>query len=156
MTDISTKTNEELKEEIREQYKKELNAKADSIRLSHLRAEVEVEHLWDTYNPNTLSKKNLEKWLNELHGNHKLYLDCINKARIPSVYEQMDKDPDLYTKYHYFSYVDNDYIWKYKLTSKLEQEKKEDRQSKWLAAGIVIGGIVLFFGSIIAACIFIS
>ena len=149
-------SDDEIKAEIREQYKKELNEKAEQIRLSHLRAEVEVEHLWDTYNPNTLGKKNLEKWLNELHGNHKLYLDSINNLRIPSVYDQMDNDPDLYTKHYYFSYVDNDYIWKYKLTSKLEQEKKEDRQSTWLAVGIIIGGIVLFCGSIIAACIFLS
>ena len=149
------KTNEELKEEIKKQYKAELNAKADSIRLSHLRSEVEVEHLWDTYNVSDLGRKNLDKWLDALHGNHKLYLECINNHRIPSVYDQMDKGPDLYTKDHYYSYVDNDYKWKYRLTSKMEQEKKEDRQSKWMAVGVVVGSIVLFFGSIVLAAKFL-
>lgn len=153
MTDVSKKTNEELKEEIREQYKKELNAKADSIRLSHLRAEVEVEELWKLYNPSGLAKKNLDEWLDELNGNHKLYLDSINNLRIPSVLDQMDKGPNLYTKDYYYSYVDYDTKWKYRLTSKIEQEEREDRQSKWLAVGIVVGSLALITGAIFACAL---
>ena len=132
-------SDEELKEEIREQIRKERIQKAENIRLQQLRAEVEVEELWDLYDPQKKNRENLKRWLNEwCSGNYESYLADVEKFRLPSISVQCQHSPDLYERNY-----DNVYsIYGYRSKADIRNGKKDSI----LAIGIVAASIALLVG----------
>ena len=140
MKTVSEKTNEELKAEIKEQVAKEYKEKAENIRLSYLRAEVEVEYLWDSQDPQKKHRDNLNRWLNEwANRNYQTYLRMIKDNDLPSILVQCQHSPDLYEK-------QDEYWSSYGYRSKTNAK---DRKTDALAIGIVAGCIALLVGIII-------
>ena len=65
-------TDEELKEQIRNQIKKEKEDKADQERYATLRAAVEVENHWNFWASTKLHQENFKRWFEEwANGNPK-------------------------------------------------------------------------------------
>ena len=128
-------SDEELKEEIRKDLAKERKEKAEAIRHKRLRAEVEVEELWNIYDPKKQYRENLEQWLNEwCNGSYETYLDDIDRFRAPSVSVQCQHSPDLYERHQE----------EYSIYGYRSKSNAKDRKTDALAIGIVAACIVLF------------
>ena len=122
---------EDLKEEIRKDLAKERKEEAEIIRHKRLRAEVEVEELWDLYDPQKQYRENLHRWLNEwCNGSYETYLADIEKFRAPSVSVQCQHSPDLYDRQY------SDYsIYGYRAKS----TKKDDKKAAIITVGSIVG-----------------
>ena len=142
MQDLLSRPQEEIKEEIRQQFKEKRKREMDEARLADLRAEVEVEELWGLYNPTKEQQKSLNRWLQEAStGNHKKYLELYEELQIPSVTVQMTVSTDEYMKV-WDSYKLN---WKWVEKAQVAQDKKDNRIAAFLTVGSIVGFIGLIF-----------
>ena len=136
MRTVSEKTNEELKVEIKEQLRVERLKKAENIRLQQLRAEVEVEELWNLYDPQEKYRENLNRWLNEwCNGNYESYLNDIEKFRAPSISVQCQHSPDLYER-HCEPYS----IYGYRSKS----DAKDSKKAGIITVSCIVGIVAIF------------
>lgn len=140
LTDISKKTDQQIKNGIKEELDKKRVREADEFRLKNLRAEVEVEEMWDFYDPDKKYRENLKRWLDEwANGSYHTYLEKLNNYGLPMVQVQCFDSPDLYeTKSEPYS------SYGYQRKQDRKDTEKDNRKSIFLAIGSIVGVAVIF------------
>lgn len=140
LTDISKKTDQQIKDELRIDLAKKRAREADEFRLKNLRAEVEVEEMWNFYDPDKKYRENLKRWLDEwADGSYHTYLEKLNNYGLPIVQVQCFDSPDLYEAKSepYSSY-------KYQKKEDRKEAERDNRKSMFLAIGSIVGVAVIF------------
>ena len=140
LTDVSKKTDAQLKNEIRVNLAKKRAQEIDEIRLKNLKAEVEVEEMWDFYDSDKKYRENLKRWLNEwANGSYLTYLEKVNNWELPMVQIQCFDSPDLYE-----ICIKPNSSSGYRRKKDQEDEERDNRRSAFITVGCLLGFAIIF------------